>query len=189
MIYLPGSGIIAAYIDPTTNAIMPEFNQAISMFLWVWFIITVIYTIAAMRSTWVLLLDLICLDICLLLLACGFMLGTNGLFTAGYAFGLIVCFLSCEYFLRSLQLYRPLSRMCTDLDAFIQSGPPVQGCGQALLRSLCQHSRCSPTFRGSLTKEYTRGFDWSPSSSSMSSCHLNAMLLVSIDCIVLRLIN
>ncbi|GAM36360.1 hypothetical protein TCE0_018r05391 [Talaromyces pinophilus] len=94
MIYLPGSGIMAAYIDPTTNAIMPEFDQAISIFLWVWFIITVIYTIAAMRSTWVLFLDLVFLDICLLLLACGFMVGTNGLLTAGYAFGLIVCFLS-----------------------------------------------------------------------------------------------
>lgn len=181
---------MAAYIDPTTNTIMPEFNQAISIFLWVWFIITVIYTIAAMRSTWILFLDLVFLDICLLSLACGFMVGTNGLLTAGYAFGLIVCLLSCEYFLRSLQLYRPLSLMYTDLNAVIQSGPPVQGCGQALPRSLCQHLRCSPTFRVSLTKEYTRGFDWSPSSSSMSFCHLNAMLLVlSIDCIVLRLID
>jgi succinate-acetate transporter protein len=110
MIYLPGSGIMTAYIDPTTNAIMPEFNQAISIFLWVWFIITVIYTIAAMRSTWVLFLDLVFLDICLLLLSCGFMVGINGLLTAGYAFGLVVCFLSCEYCLLRL---RNLSIFCS----------------------------------------------------------------------------
>lgn len=99
MIYLPGSGIMAAYMDPNTNAIMPEFSQAISIYLWVWFIVTVIYTIAAMRSTWVLFLDLLFLDICLLLLACGFMVGISNLLTAGYAFGLVVCFLSCKYLL------------------------------------------------------------------------------------------
>ncbi|KAL4906953.1 hypothetical protein BDW74DRAFT_176550 [Aspergillus multicolor] len=94
MIYLPGSGIIAAYTDPATGVPGADFNQAISIYLWVWFIITVLYTIAAMRSTWVLFLDLVALDICLLLLACGFMTSMTALLTAGYAFGVVVCFLS-----------------------------------------------------------------------------------------------
>ncbi|KAL2830446.1 GPR1/FUN34/yaaH family-domain-containing protein [Aspergillus pseudoustus] len=94
LIYLPGSGIMAAYTDPSTGAVSPEFNRALAMYLWVWFIITVLYTVAAMRSTWVLFLDLVALDVCLLLLACGFMVNVPGLLTAGYSFGLVVCFLS-----------------------------------------------------------------------------------------------
>jgi succinate-acetate transporter protein len=81
----------------TTGALRPEFNQALALYLWVWFIITVLYTVAAMRSTWVLFLDLLALSVCLLLLACGFMTGVEGLLTAGYAVGVVVCFLSCEF--------------------------------------------------------------------------------------------
>ena len=50
-----------------------------------------------MRSTWILFLDLLALDICLLLLAVGFMVGNEGVLTAGYAFGVLVCGLSCEF--------------------------------------------------------------------------------------------
>ncbi|KAF7165377.1 hypothetical protein CNMCM6106_001567 [Aspergillus hiratsukae] len=94
MIYLPGSGIMAAYTDSSTGAISPEFSQALAIYLWAWFIVTVLFTIAAVRSSWVLFLDLFFLDICLLLLACGNMVGIDGLLTAGYSLGLIVCFLS-----------------------------------------------------------------------------------------------
>ncbi|KAL2860165.1 GPR1/FUN34/yaaH family-domain-containing protein [Aspergillus pseudodeflectus] len=94
LIYIPGSGILSAYTDATTGALRPEFNQALAIYLWVWFIITVLYTVAAMRSTWVLFLDLLALSVCLLLLACGFMTGVEGLLTAGYAVGVVVCFLS-----------------------------------------------------------------------------------------------
>ncbi|KAL2865978.1 acetate uptake transporter family protein [Aspergillus lucknowensis] len=94
MIYLPGSGIIASYTDPETGVVGPEFNQALSIYIFVWFIITVLYTVAAMRSTWILFIDLAILDITLLLLACGFMVNGDGLLTAGYSFGIVVCFLS-----------------------------------------------------------------------------------------------
>lgn len=95
MIYLPGSGIMAAYTD-SSGAMNPEFNQAVAVFMWVWFIVSCIFTVAASRSTWVIFIDLIMVDITLLLLACGFMVGVQGLMTAGYAFGLVVCFLSCK---------------------------------------------------------------------------------------------
>lgn len=96
MIYLPGTGILAAYTDSATGAVDDSFNQALAMYVWAWFIVTVLFTIAAMRSSWILFLDLAFLDICLLLLACGFMVNMNSLLTAGYSFGLVVSFLACE---------------------------------------------------------------------------------------------
>ncbi|KAF5563138.1 FUN34-like transmembrane protein [Fusarium phyllophilum] len=93
MIYLPGSGIIAAYTDKS-GALSPDFQQAIAMYIWAWFILTVIYTIAAVRSSWVLFLDLLALDICLILLAAGNMVNSTSVLNAGYAFGYLVAFLS-----------------------------------------------------------------------------------------------
>ncbi|KAH7113971.1 GPR1/FUN34/yaaH family-domain-containing protein [Dactylonectria estremocensis] len=94
MIYLPGSGIITAYTDPKTGALSPDFQQAIALYLWAWFILTVIYTIAAVRTTWILFLDLFTLDICLALLAVGNMMDHQATITAGYAFGYLVAALS-----------------------------------------------------------------------------------------------
>jgi succinate-acetate transporter protein len=51
MIYLPGSGILAAYTDATTGELNYEFPNALAMYLWTWFILTVIFTIAAMQSS------------------------------------------------------------------------------------------------------------------------------------------
>ena len=87
---------MTAYTDPTSGAPTPEFNQAISIFMWVWLIVSVIFTVAAVRSTWILFLDMFMVDLTLLLLACGFMVGTQSLLTAGYSFGLVVTFLSCK---------------------------------------------------------------------------------------------
>lgn len=87
---------MAAYTDPS-GALTPEFNQSVSIFMWVWFIVSCIFTVAAIRTTWVIFVDMIMVDICLLLLACGFMVGTQSLLTAGYSFGLVVAFLSCKF--------------------------------------------------------------------------------------------
>jgi len=94
MIYLPGSGIQAAYTDPNTGELNDMFPNALAMYVWAWFILTVIYTIAAMRSSWVLFLDLAFLDLDLLLLACGYMLNKPNLLKAGNGFGFVVAFLS-----------------------------------------------------------------------------------------------
>lgn len=96
MIYLPGSGIIAAYTDPITGALSPEFAQSIALYLWAWFILTVLFTVAAMHSSWVLFLDLDPLDVCLLVLAVGNMVGSRTVLTAGYSLGYVVAFLSCK---------------------------------------------------------------------------------------------
>ena len=55
MIYLPGTGIMAAYTDASTGAVSPEFNQALAIYIWAWFIITVLFTVAAVKSSLVLL--------------------------------------------------------------------------------------------------------------------------------------
>src|SRR6202030_2246819 len=79
MIYLPGSGILASYTDKSTGQLNEQFPQALAMYIWAWFILTMIFTVAAMRSSWVLFLDLFVLDIDLLLLACGYMLNNTTL--------------------------------------------------------------------------------------------------------------
>jgi succinate-acetate transporter protein len=96
LIYLPGSGILAAYTDKTTGELNAQFPNALAMYLWAWFILTVIFTVAAMRSSWVLFLDLFFLDIVLMLLACGYMLNMKSLETAGSALGFVVALLSCK---------------------------------------------------------------------------------------------
>jgi uncharacterized protein len=97
---------MAAYTDTTTGELNDQFPNALAMYLWAWFILTVIYTIAAMRSSWILFLDLFVLDIVLLLLACGYMLNNSSLEKGGSALGFVVAFLSCK-------LLSKLSGKCT----------------------------------------------------------------------------
>jgi succinate-acetate transporter protein len=96
LIYLPGTGIISAYVDAKTGEISPQFQQSLALYLWAWFILTVLFTLAAMRTTWILFLDLLALDICLMLLAIGAMIDNHSVNVAGYAFGYLVAFFSCK---------------------------------------------------------------------------------------------
>jgi succinate-acetate transporter protein len=96
MIYIPGTGILDSYTDKTTGLLNDQFANALGIWLWAWFILTVIYTVAAMRSSWVLFFDLFFLDIELLLLACGYMLNMESLLKAGNGFGFVVAALSCK---------------------------------------------------------------------------------------------
>ncbi|CAJ2504646.1 Uu.00g120400.m01.CDS01 [Anthostomella pinea] len=73
-IFLPGSGIIAAYTDAETGLPTPEFSQAVAMFVWGWFILSTIFTFAAARSSWALLLLLFFVDLTFLLIATGHMM-------------------------------------------------------------------------------------------------------------------
>jgi uncharacterized protein len=97
MIYIPGTGILAAYIDPETGLPNSQLTNALAMYCWAWFILTVIFTVAAMRSSWILFLDLAILSLELLLLACGYMTNTEGLLTAANSLGFVVAFLSCKF--------------------------------------------------------------------------------------------
>ena len=97
MIYLPGTGIIAAYVDKETGELNNQFSQAIAMFVFAWFVLTMVFTVGAMRSSWVLFIALMFVDLHLLLIACGHLTGNNRLNVAGNSAGLVVAFLACEY--------------------------------------------------------------------------------------------
>lgn len=107
------------------------------MYLWAWFILTVIFTIAAVRSSWVLFLDLAFLDLVLLLLAVGQMTGNESVLLAGYGLGFVVAFFSCEHW--------PLrwAEMVADV---MQIGLAVRVCGLVGSRRLsCLLSPCTRT--------------------------------------------
>jgi hypothetical protein len=86
---------MASYTNNQTGEIAPQFYQALAIYIWAWFILTVLFTVAAMRSSWVLFIDLLVLSLSLLLLASGNMVGSTPLLSSGYCFGLVVAFLSC----------------------------------------------------------------------------------------------
>lgn len=66
------------------------------MYCWAWFILTVIYTVAAIRSSWVLLLTLFFLDVELLLLAVGYMADSSTVLMTANSVGFVVGFFACE---------------------------------------------------------------------------------------------
>ncbi|KAL4750491.1 hypothetical protein BDW72DRAFT_213367 [Aspergillus terricola var. indicus] len=94
MIYIPGTGILAAYTDAETGALSPEFNQAVAIYLWAWFIVNTLYVIAAVRSSWVLFIDLGILSLGFLLLAVAYMTGDQAVMTAGYSVTMVTAALS-----------------------------------------------------------------------------------------------
>ncbi|KAL4738644.1 GPR1/FUN34/yaaH family-domain-containing protein [Aspergillus similis] len=94
MIYIPGTGILAAYTDAKTGALSPEFNQAVAIYLWAWFIVNTLYVIAAVRSSWVLFIDLGILSLGFLLLAVAYMTGDQAVMTAGYSVTMVTAALS-----------------------------------------------------------------------------------------------
>lgn len=97
MLFLPGTGVLAAYTD-ATGELSNEFYQAVSLFAWAWFIITVILTVAAIRSSWALLILFVFADFLFLFLALDMMLVDNKDVSAALsAFGFIVTFLSCTF--------------------------------------------------------------------------------------------
>ncbi|KAI1335157.1 GPR1/FUN34/yaaH family-domain-containing protein [Xylariaceae sp. FL0016] len=101
LIYIPGSGILLAYTDPVTGGLKPEFEQAVALFVWQWFIITVIFTIGAIRSNYILLSVLCLADVTLILIATGNMTGNENLLTAssgfGFASAIMAYYAACAY--------------------------------------------------------------------------------------------
>lgn len=94
LIYLPGSGIIAAYTDATTGLPTADFLTAISLFIWAWFIVTMIFTVAAVRSNLIMLLVLVFTDLTLMFLAIYYQTSIAACGTAASAFGFVTAFLA-----------------------------------------------------------------------------------------------
>lgn len=125
LIFIPGSGIVASYQDPKTGELLPEFPQALAMFVWAWFIVSVIFTIAATRSSWVLLILLVFVDITFIFIGAGHMTGNASLGTAASATGFVSAFLACKLH-EFLQLHH-IDRYTTVLMHAMQTGPVQQG--------------------------------------------------------------
>ncbi|KAI1773584.1 GPR1/FUN34/yaaH family-domain-containing protein [Hypoxylon cercidicola] len=89
LIFIPGSGILAAYTDPETGALMPEFDQAIAMFAWTWFVVSMVFTVATVRRSLVIVSALVFVDITLILLAVGHMLDSESCLKTSAATGFI----------------------------------------------------------------------------------------------------
>jgi succinate-acetate transporter protein len=98
MVYLPGSGFLAAYTDSATGELNSQFANALRIWIWAWSILTTIFVIGSMRSSLVLFIDLFLLVIDLTLLACVYMLNIPSLLMAGNAIGFVIAFLSGEFF-------------------------------------------------------------------------------------------
>ncbi|KAI1640224.1 GPR1/FUN34/yaaH family-domain-containing protein [Biscogniauxia mediterranea] len=103
LIFIPGSGILAAYADAETGGLKPEFHQAVALFVWQWFIITAIFTIGAIRANYVLLSVLCLADVTLILIASGNMTGNENLIKASSGFGFASSALS--YYAAAAYLY------------------------------------------------------------------------------------
>ncbi|KAL9093567.1 MAG: hypothetical protein Q9165_003962 [Trypethelium subeluteriae] len=97
-IFIPSTGVLAAYSDPTTGKPLPELDQALALLVWAWFIISVIFTIAATRASWALLLTLAFFDLEALLLAVGYMTGNYQVMLASRGVGFVVAFCACKLF-------------------------------------------------------------------------------------------
>ena len=112
LIFIPGTGVLAAYTDTATGKPLPELDQALALLVWAWFILSVIFTVATTRASWSLLLALVFFDLELLLLAVGYTVGNDQILLASRGVGFVVCFCGCQYLdpsyvsLQLMQLHR-----------------------------------------------------------------------------------
>ncbi|KAI0144252.1 hypothetical protein F4776DRAFT_611406, partial [Hypoxylon sp. NC0597] len=72
------------------------------MFIWGWFILTMIFTVATIRASWALLGALVFIDLTLPHLAVGHMLGKPSCLKAGSTTGFISGFCGCKFSLLPL---------------------------------------------------------------------------------------
>lgn len=100
---------MTAYSDPSTGKLLAEFDQAIAMFVWAWFIISMIFTVATVRSSWTLFGALIFVDLTLILLAVGYMLDQEACLKAASATGFVTAALACKSFPNSISTGSPIS--------------------------------------------------------------------------------
>ncbi|CAF9940200.1 hypothetical protein IMSHALPRED_001787 [Imshaugia aleurites] len=95
LIFIPSTGVLAACTDMATGKPLPELDQALALLVWAWFILSVIFTVAATRASWSLLLTLVFFDLESMLLAVGYTVGNDQILIASRAVGFVVSF--CAY--------------------------------------------------------------------------------------------
>ncbi|KAF9445831.1 FUN34 transmembrane protein [Macrolepiota fuliginosa MF-IS2] len=83
-IFIPSSGVIASF-----NGNMDEFNQAIGLYLMVWFMITLMFIPPVLKKNIAFVVLLSCLSLALLMLSIGAFNGMPSVNKAGGVFGVI----------------------------------------------------------------------------------------------------
>ena len=96
LIFIPGTGVLAAYTDTATGKPLAELDQALALLVWAWFILSVIFTVAATRASWSLLLTLVFFDLESMLLAVGYTVGNDRILLASRGVGFVVAFCACQ---------------------------------------------------------------------------------------------
>ncbi|KAJ7143830.1 FUN34 transmembrane protein [Mycena epipterygia] len=94
-ILIPGSGIVDSYKDPVTGVLnAAEFSSALGIFLFSWFIVTVLLLIASLRKSIAFIALFGFLAITFALLGAGEFTGKEHVTTAGGAMGIITAFIA-----------------------------------------------------------------------------------------------
>jgi len=89
LIFIPGAGILEAY-----SAVPTEIDDAVGVFLLVWFIVTFIFLIASLRSTVALVALFFFLDLTFMLLMIGSFLRNETATKAGGGLGIVTAFIA-----------------------------------------------------------------------------------------------
>ena len=125
LIFIPGTGVLAAYTDTATGKPLPELDQALALLVWAWFILSIIFTVAATRASWSLLLTLVFFDLESMLLAVGYTVGNDRILLASRG--------SASWLLSVLVSPRFLFVRIIATNRTSQIGPAQQGFGVAEL--------------------------------------------------------
>lgn len=88
IVYIPGTGIIDAYTKDGT--LTPEFNKALSLFLWMYAVLVLFFWLSSFRTNLLLVTLLFLADICLIMLAEGNRNGKTKVVLGGAWIGLVV---------------------------------------------------------------------------------------------------
>ncbi|KAF8645292.1 hypothetical protein AX16_007929 [Volvariella volvacea WC 439] len=99
LIYIPGTGILAAYTDPH------EFSNAMGLFLIVWMIVTIVFWFTVIKRHLALSVLLTCLVMSLMTLAIGEFTGRAVFDKVGGAFGMVVGVIA--FYLALSELLKP----------------------------------------------------------------------------------
>ncbi|KAJ7606645.1 Gpr1 family protein [Roridomyces roridus] len=94
-ILIPGSGIINAYVDPTTGKLNGEMlDNALGIYLFTWFIFTFFFFLTSLRKSIAFISLFGCLSITFALLGAGNFTGKENVLKAGGAFGIVTAFIA-----------------------------------------------------------------------------------------------
>ena len=80
----------------TTGKPLPELDQAPALLVWAWFILSILFTVAASRASWSVLMTLVFFDLETLLLGVGYTVGNNQILLASRGVCFVVAFFDCQ---------------------------------------------------------------------------------------------